>query len=154
MLEFIEKESFVCPGAFAPATKQTFIPVFMVKDGLESFVANLPIAGGNHTPEYHRQEMERYKSQLRATDGRYFKFHGLYDDPEEMLAEMIERGHTFETKPDRIFSEITDEYYGAGFVDFHGNRREVSAAFQYRVYDRGYADKLREIAKPAMKRRR
>lgn len=146
MIEFIEGEPFVSSGAFTP-TRQTLVPVRMIKDGIEYFVSNLPIAGGNYSPEHHRKDLDGYKEQLLRTGGQYFKFHGLYDDPEDMIAEMQERGHSF-VDPGGLFLESLPQGYGAGFTDFRGNRNEVSAAFHYRVFDRAYAEKLRELVKP------
>lgn len=143
MIVFTEREPFVNYKAFGP-TKQKLIPVYMTKDGLEYFVANIAIEGGNYGPEYHRQEMERYKTQLIQNGGRYFRFNGQYDNPGEMLAEIKESGHTF-TKPFvDLFNESPAGQYGEGFVSFWGNRNEVSAVFHYRIYDREFAASLRE----------
>ena len=152
MIEFQEREPFISSGAFSP-TKQTLVPVYMIKDGVEYFVANVSIAGGSYSPEYHRQQMEGYKAQLVQTGGRYFKFNGQYDDPEEMMAEITERGHTFTKEPEELFTVSPEGHYGPGFVTFWGNRNEVSAAFHYRIYDRDYAAKLREQAQPIIEKR-
>lgn len=145
MIEFIELEPFETMGG-APFTTMTLVPVFMIMDGEKYFVSNLPIVGGNHSPEYHRRELEGYKEQLLQTGGRYFKFYGFYGDPEELLAATEERGHTF-VRPDVLFYEESDEAYGVGFTGFRGNLNEVSAAFAYRIYDKAYAAKLRERIK-------
>jgi len=141
MIMFTEREPFKTREAFT--SSQTLIPVFMENDGVEYFVANLPIAGGNYSPEYHREEMEGYKAQLIKNEGRYFKFHGFYDSPEEMIEEISEKGHTF-TEPDNLFMNCTSSCYGAGFVDFHGNRRELSASFYYRIYDSSMVESLKK----------
>ena len=146
MITFTEGEPFVSSGSFAP-TRQTLVPVHMVKDGAEYFVANISVTGGNYTEDYNRRQMEGYKTQLLQTGGRYFKFNGQYDNPEDMIAEMLERGHTF-VQSDDLFLAPPPGSYGAGFTDFHGNRNEVSAAFHYRVFDRAYADRLRAAVKP------
>lgn len=65
-----------------------------------------------------------------------------YDDPMDMIAEMKARKHTF-TEPDDLFIDRRGhKCYGEGFVDFHGNRREVSAAFHYRIYDEALLEKI------------
>lgn len=57
---------------------------------------------------------------------------------------MAERGHTFRD-PEKLFDDFRGiEGYGAGFVDFHGNRNEVSAAFYYRIYDMEMLGRLKE----------
>ena len=152
MIQFVEKEPYSCMGG-APHTKMKLIPVFMVKDSTEYFVSNIPIAGGNHSPEYLRAEMEGYKAQLLQNEGRYYTLHGFYDCPEDMIAEMIERNHTFE-KPGDLFCEKLESGYGAGFVEFQGNHREVSAAFHYRIYNREYAATLQELVKSITEKKR
>lgn len=60
-----------------------------------------------------------------------------------MLKEIVERKHHF-TTPNKM-------YYGGieenGYLDFHGNRKEVSAAFKYRIYDEKLAILIQEVVK-------
>ncbi len=68
-----------------------------------------------------------------------------------MLKEMAERGHTF-CDPDELFDDCRNNPgYGARFVDFHGNRNEVSAAFHYRIYDDELLERIKEAADPIIK---
>jgi hypothetical protein len=155
MITFQEREPYISSGAFGP-TKQKLVPVYMTKDGAEYFVANIAIAGGNYSADHNRQQMEGYKAQLIATGGRYFKFyvHTGNDDPEEMLTDIAERSHTFVKVDDMTpFCEAPEGHYGPYMIEFWGNRHEVSAAFHYRIYDREYADKLREQAQPIIDRK-
>lgn len=137
MIEFIEKEPYYDYSTF---TGQCYMyPTFMVKDGKEYFMFNRldPDDG------WKLRENEDRKKFLASKDGAYFKFNGYYDDPMDMIAEMKARKHTF-TKPDDIFLDRRGhKVYGEGFVDFHGNRREVSAAFHYRIYDEALLEKVR-----------
>ncbi len=128
MIEFIEKESWTDPSPF---TGQTLAPVFMVKDGVEYFVVNRVIRGGDREYDSYDRKvsqmaLEETKAFLIQNGGAYFKFNGIYVDPFGMLKEMTERGHTF-CDPDELFDDCRNNPgYGAGFVDFHGNRNEVS----------------------------
>lgn len=147
MIEFIEKERYYDDSTF---TGQCWMyPTFMVKDGKEYFMWN------RREPDdsWKLKEREAQKAELLANGGRYFRFHGFYADPFEMLAEMENRGHTF-TEPDDLFVDCTDGPggYGAGFVDFHGNRNEVSAAFHYRIYDVSLLERIRTAAAPIIER--
>ena len=151
MIDFQEREPFISNGTFSP-TRQNLVPIYMIKDGVEYFVANLPIESGSYSPAHHRREMDGYKSQLLQTNGKYFKFNGFYRDPEKMIVEMIERGQTF-VDPDKLFTESPEGHYGAGFVSFWGNRNEVSAAFHYRIFDREYAAKLMEQIRPLLEKK-
>jgi hypothetical protein len=122
----------------------------MIKDGVEYFVHNRPISEGCYSPEYHLWESEHCKAILSENGGSHFKFHGIYENPEEMIAEMLERGHTF-VEPKEIFQEVTSHSEGS-FVDFSGNRNEVSAAFCYRIYDCELIEKLRAMVQPIIQR--
>lgn len=139
MIEFIEKERYYDHSIF---TGQCWMyPTFMVKDGKEYFMWNRREPDDSWKPE----EREHQKAELLANEGKFFRFYGFYADPFEMLTEMESRGHTF-TDPDDLFVDCTDrsDGYGCGFVDFHGNRKEVSAAFRYRIYDMEMLGRLKE----------
>lgn len=148
MIEFFEKERYYDDSIF---TGQCWMyPVFMLKDGKEYFVQN------RREPDdsWKQEELYDRKAELLANNGAYFRFHGFYADPLEMLKEMAERGHTF-TEPDRLFVDCrSPKSYGEGFVDFHGNRNEVSAAFHYRIYDAALLEKIKEAAAPIIKKSR
>lgn len=137
MIEFIEKEPYYDDSMF---TGQCYMyPTFMVKGGKEYFMFN------RRDPDdsWKLRENEERKKFLASKDGAYFKFNGYYDDPMDMIAEMKARKHTF-TNPDDLFVDCKGhKSYGEGFVDFHGNRREVSAAFYYRIYDEALLEKIR-----------
>lgn len=60
-----------------------------------------------------------------------------------MLKEIIERRHHF-TTPDKMYCGCIEEN---GYLDFQGNRKEVSVAFHYRIYDEKLAMKIQEIVK-------
>jgi len=148
MIEFIEKERYYDDSPF---TGQCWMyPTFMVKDGMEYFMWN------RRAPDdsWKVKEREDQKAELLANGGSYFHFHGIYADPFKMLAEMENRGHTF-TEPDNLFVDCSENpRCGGGFVDFHGNRNEVSAAFHYRIYDKTLIERIRMAAAPIIERSR
>lgn len=150
MVEFIEKEPW---SDTSPFTGETYAPVFMLKDGVEYFVINR-VTSGTGKNFYARQansRLEAAKQMLTENDGRYCKFYGQHPDPADMLKEIERRGHTF-TEPEEIFVDCNGEHYGGGFVDFHGNLNEVSAAFMYRIFDRELVEKLKKQAQPIVER--
>lgn len=112
-------------------------PTVMKKDGREFFMFN------RRDPDetYRLNEQEAFKKMLIANDGKYFKFNGFYDDPFEMLREVAERKHTFTEKIEKVLD------YSGNTLNFHGNRREVSAAFFYRIYDGEMQAKIEEAVK-------
>lgn len=113
-------------------------PTYMVKDGKEFFMFN------RRDPDdaWALRELEACKTHLRMTGGRYFKFHGLKDDPIDWLKLIAYRKHHF-TDPDNLYYCSIEE---KGFLDFHGNLKEVSAAFFYRIYDKALAEQVQKLA--------
>lgn len=134
MIEIIEKERYYDDSLF---TGQCYMyPTYMVKGGKEYFMFN------RREPDdsWNIKKNEMRKKQLIETEGAYFKFNGLYSDPLEMIEEIAERKHHF-TDPDSMYYCGIEE---CGFLDFHGNRNEVSAAFHYRIYDKGLAEQIQK----------
>lgn len=143
MVEFIEKECWTDQDQFIG---RTYAPVYMVKDGVEYFVVNRVVKSrdgswARYDEKKSHNETEQYKEFLRQHEYRYFKFNGFYDDPFEMLEEIRARKHTF-THPEDLFLA------GSRFIDFHGNRNEVSAAFHYRIYDTNMVEEIRRQINP------
>lgn len=135
MIEIIEKEPYFNNSPF---TGDCYMyPTYMVKDGKEYFMFN------RRKPDdpWKLQANEDRKAFLIANDGKYFVFHGFYSDPFEMLKMIASRKLTFTESEEK-------NYYGSfekdGYMSFHGNLREVSAAFHYRIYDREMAEKIKE----------
>ena len=137
MIKFIEKERYYDDSPFIGHCY--YYPTYMIKDGKEYFVFN------RREPDdkWKLEENEAHKNQLIKTDGKYFRFHSFYENPVEMLKEIIERKHHF-TTPNKMYYGCIE---GNGYLDFQGNRKEVSAAFHYRIYDEKLAMKIQEIVK-------
>lgn len=135
-IEIFEKEPYYDDSPFVG---QCYMyPTYMRKDGKELFMFN------RRDPEdsWKLRENEERKAFLIAHDGKYLKFNGFYADPYEMLKEMAEQHHTF-TEPEK--GNFWCSFESHGFIDFHGNRREVSAAFFYRIYDQEMAKKIKNV---------
>lgn len=133
-IQIIEKEPYYHDSPFTGNC--WMYPTYMVKDGKEYFMFN------RRDPDdsWKLEENERRKQQLLSTGGAFMRFHGFYAHPIEMLAEVAKRKHHF-TDPEKMYyCDIEDH----GFLDFHGNRREVSAAFHYRIYDVELATKVKK----------
>lgn len=154
MIEFTEKEHWTHDDPFIG---RTYAPVYMVKNGQEFFVVNRVVHDGEPGyGKYHEKkscdEVERIKVVLLSNDGRYFKFNGFYDDPMEMLAEIEEWKHTFVDPGDIFWICHKADGTEAGFIDFHGNRREVSDAFHYRIYDDVLVSQIKKTVEPIVER--
>ena len=113
-------------------------PVYFELNGKTCFVVNKRISPENEARQ-SAEEIESYRRQLEANDGRYFCFYGN-PDVLGFLERVKAKGYTFE----RFTGfRICDGQYGT-FYEFHGNLRESSYAFLYRIYDRQLFDQLRE----------
>lgn len=134
-IRFIEKEPWHDDSPFTGGCDM--FPVYMVKGGKEFFVINRRVPDAS----WKADELEEIKKLLIDTDGAYTKFNGMYRNPLDMLKEIAERKHTF-TEPDKLF--VIPE--NKGFTDFHGNRKEVSAAFHYRLYGAGIIKAIQRIS--------
>lgn len=137
MITFIEKPALT---EYVACIRRTYVPVFMVKNGTEYFIMKRAI-DGTHMENKH---LERIKSMLLNTEGRYFKFYGAYDDPFEMLASIKERGYTLIFgSPAGPFCDCPVVPYGAGFTDFSGGCCEIDLTFNYRIFDPDLLTSLR-----------
>ena len=130
MIEIKEKEPFELYNQWN-LRECLMYPNVMVKDGKEYFIRNRRESMGN----YEKDEFYRGIEQLKANDGTYLRFYGLYDKPTNMLEEIINRKHSFSNSDiNELFRKETMKPYEE-FVDFRGNRKEVADAFMYRLYD-------------------
>jgi hypothetical protein len=134
MIEFVELEPFETKDGSSEGNK-TLIPVYMVKGGEMYFVMNCT------SSKLDIENLANIKTELIRNGCRYFKFYGYYDDPEQMIAEMIVKGNSF-IQPDKLFHYKPSNERGVEYTDFRGNQHEVSDGFYYRIYDKSFATKL------------
>ena len=147
-ITFFEKEAFESTPLPTHEKGCMLIPVFMLKGGIEYFVINRSRDKEDH------YKTEHIKMRLLETKGAYFKLYGKFDDPYSLVQWVKEKKYSFEYsgKKGRVYNDVAslfsdcrnNEGYGEGFVGFGGNIRQVSAAFQYRIYDIAMADTLKE----------
>lgn len=134
-IQFIEKEPCYDNRMFIGQCDR--YPVYMVKGNMEYFMFNR----NSNQASWENERDESRKQQLLNNGGRFFRFHGYKDTPNEYLQMVIEHRHTFEK-----FSHKEVEWSKDGmFCDFSGNLREVSAAFYYRIYDKELAANIEKI---------
>ena len=121
---FTEKPTY--RSAYSLASTANYTPIFMQIGEKELFVRNI-ING-------HKEEVAQFTAQLVENNGAYFcnycHARGI-KNPIEFLQFVKERGFTFEE-----FTQI-GKYNSkeSGFIDFGGNLREYSSAFDFRIYD-------------------
>ena len=129
MIKFIEKKPYKDESPYAGNC--TMYPTYMVlENGEEHFMYNRRVPDDSWVLTLE----EERKKQLVQNGGKYFKFHGLYDNPIEMLQEIAKKQYHFSEKE----SDLLDD------LDFYGNLCEVSAAFYYRIYDKELMKKVKK----------
>lgn len=116
-------------------------PNYMLKNGKRFFIFNR----GSNARSYEIDEQEARKAQLIANDGKYFKFHGSFPSPIEMLKWIIDKKYRFcsLTADNCHYEDGTSSDY----FDFHGNLKEISAAFFYRIYDEQLIAEIKTLIK-------
>lgn len=137
MIEIIEKEPYKSYDSWNERECLMY-PNVMIKDGKEYFILN------RREPDSEYQESENKKrlEKLIQTNGKYTIFYGKFENPFEMLREIISKKDLIITNSKDIFDRrMTNEES----VDFHGNRENYSSAFMYRIYDKKLENDLREI---------
>ena len=134
-IQFVEKEAWPNSEPFTGGCDM--YPIYMIKDGVEHFMFNRR----SDESAYESERDKACKAQLLANGGMFFRFYGPVDTPYEYLRYVIERHHSFEK-----FSHKEVEWFDDGkFCDFHGNLKEVSAAFMYRIYDKELAANIEKV---------
>lgn len=111
-------------------------PIYMLKGDERLFVIRRSEPEHNANAEYDRK---RILAHLVKTKGAYARFHSHFETPFELLSFICRRKNTFVKSSLGLFRENDDS------VDFSGNLNEVSAAFQYRIYDKDVLDRIRSI---------
>ena len=134
-IQFVEKEPWPNIAPFIGGCDM--YPTYMVKDGVEYFMFNRR----SDESAYESDRDKSCKAQLLANGGKFFRFYGYVETPYEYLRNVIERHHSFEN-----FSHKEVEWFDDGsFCDFHGNLKEVEAAFKFRIYDKRLAANIEKI---------
>lgn len=116
-------------------------PNYMLKNDKRYFMFNR----GSDDRNYEIDEQEARKSQLISNAGKYFKFNGVFPSPLEMLKWIIDKKYQFCSLTAKTihYEDRTSEDY----FDFHGNLKEVSAAFFYRIYDEQLIEEIKTLIK-------
>ncbi|HBY20386.1 MAG TPA: hypothetical protein DEG71_05155 [Clostridiales bacterium] len=135
MTNIMFKEGIAYESSYGCAGRAEFTPIIMVKENQEFFIQNkvkeITRDGySKHHEERNLNEIERIKKQLLNNDGKFLKFHAREENPFKFIQWVKDNNYTFE-----IHGELFYECNNDSFVDFHGNVKEYSAAFHYRIYD-------------------
>lgn len=136
MIEFIEKEPYKDFDKWN-WRECLMYPTFMLKDNKEYFILN------RRSPqeEWDKKDDKKVLDILKRNDGRYTYFYNrlLEGSPYDFLKEVIKNKYSFEK-----FSELI-EHKERNYCDFHGNLKEISSAFHYRIYDDKMSENIRNV---------
>ena len=137
MIKFIEKEPYKNYDNWNERECLMY-PNVMIKEGKEYFVFNRR----EPDQEYKKMKNQKILNKLKETDGKYTIFYGDFENPFEMLKDIIVNKHLIISNKDIIFDKtMTDEES----IDFHGNRDVYASAFMYRIFDKDLEKDLRAI---------
>ena len=141
-ITFITGDSYI---SHLTTTVRRITPVYAVVNGKKLFLKSYSnsLSGGiwsKYDDWKSEKDLDAAKESIVKHEGRYCTFHGLFDDPFELLEWVKEKGYTLEAVRGFFISASTDDY-----ADFHGNLREYSCAFHYRIYDKEMMSKLKQM---------
>lgn len=125
-IKIIEKEPWFDTRPFIGP--RWIYPTYMVKNGVEYFMFNRTSSESSTD----KDQRESRTKQLLDNGGMFFRFYGYKDNPLAYLWEVVKGKCTFTPYYDIPGIDKDNEQ---GYVDFGGNLNEVSAAFDYRIYD-------------------
>lgn len=114
MIKIIEKEPYKSYDRWNERDCLMY-PVFMIKDGKEYFVLNRR----ETNLDYNNKENQRRLEKLNQTNGKYTVFYGDFENPFEMLKDIIKKMDLIITNNDRTFEKAMPN---EDSIDFHGNR--------------------------------
>ena len=87
--------------------------------------------GSDREDHAGRRELASLLRQLRRNRFRYVSFYGKDENPLRFFDWLRRNDYTLE-----VHGTLFRFYPESGYADFHGNVREYSAAFHYRIYSR------------------
>jgi|GEM_PF-5670866 len=140
MIKFTEKTHTHKVG------KSKYRAVYMKKDGIRYLVDTLGTGRGESLYREHSlARIAAAKDALIKNDGKFCKYRGNHGQPTEMLREMLENDYHFEDGSD-MFSELYSAMPGGKVTRFCGYVRETHTSFDYRIYDEGYLETVKNLA--------
>ena len=140
----IKGEPFAGPSG-RPGETIVYIPYSFGTPERHCFIRNLASASDSKIRDHpQRRALASLLRQLRRNGFRYVALYGIENDPVRFLDRLRQKGYTLE-----VHGRLFDFHSERGYVDFHGNVCEYSAAFLYRIYSRelfqNIIDRLRTV---------
>lgn len=124
MIEIIEKEPF-----------EGIIPIVMKKEGKEIYIRNKVYIA--------EKEYGRTINMLKVSDGKYTIFYGAYDNPFDMLQNIVENKQLIKKDLKEEIFDISES--DGNFTDFIGVTSPNFSIFNYRIFDIKLLQDIKEI---------
>lgn len=159
MTEFYEGPAFTAAAKYTPGVVRTYIPIYLQRGGQVYFITNKLVAETNETLESAHVtasalDCESIKASFLGSGCRYYKGHGIHENPLHLMDFMTERAYTFTAfDMESMFWYSKRDDDTVPFTIFHGNLNEISAAFSYTIYDDSIVQELKSLI-PAFLRQR
>lgn len=158
MIEFYEGECFAATG-ITPDIERTYVPVYLKRGTQLFFLTNRLVAETNETMAAANitastLECENIKASFIASGCRFFKETGTHENPLHLLDFMKERSYTFAAFDTEDMFRYSNRKDGSvPFAVFHGNLKELSAAFTYKIFDDSLVQELKRRILPFLRQR-
>lgn len=111
MIKIIEKEPYKNYDEFNNRECLMY-PTMMIKDGKEYFIFNRR----EPNAEYQEKENQKRIEILERTDGKYTMFYGKFENPFEMLKEIIREKDLIITNSQYIFEKRMENEESVDFT--------------------------------------
>lgn len=128
MIKLITKEPF-------RAGINVIYPVVMIKDNKEIHIIN-KIARND-------KKYERIINILKISDGKYTVFYGAYDNPFDMLQNIVEGKQVIKNDLKEDIFDVSES--DGNFTDFIGFTSPNYSIFNYRIYDVNLLQDIKKI---------
>ena len=152
-ITFFEKPKRGISNLYYQEEPFVVIPVYMLKNNTEYFIANYLVQEDNKKLEESKLEIESFKKRLVETEGKYFALYCTIKDPMEFITWVKENNHSFISSctDDTVVNDVDSLFIRGrnippnegGFVDFCGYIPGVFIDFLYRIYDDSLIEQLK-----------
>lgn len=152
-MEFKEGEAIRIKSTKNDFLFDTFIPVFMIKDGKKYFI--------RHKRPHNLEciKIEQIIVELKQNGGSHYTDCGVFTNPLELIQYVKKNNLNLLSEKKRnsektaFFDFRNNQGYGAGFTEFIGRIEETGSRFNYRIYSDELYGKLRMEVKKLKKER-
>lgn len=121
-----------------------YIDTYFEQNGQKHFLRGV----AECAPDYEKEEIEPLKKRVLESNGRYCRFYGglkklhvLRSCSNSAIPNPLD--YAKHVKAEGWHFQEPSLYCSDDYCDFHGNIKEFSGAFWYRIYDKQIAEQLK-----------